>query len=247
MDRKYKNPPLIEALCGIQFEPDASWDLAIPGLVYEEVKKDFPKRRPVKVIEGNLTADQEGVKQQMRTTERIQFLRDDRKVLIQVGPNFLSVNHLKPYSTWVEFLPLIQQGFDVYRRIAKPKGIQNIGLRYINRIEIPVQEIKIEDYLQFYPFLGKQLPQEHGPFIAGIQLSHQNSRDILKMELANAEVDRPGLIAMILDLDYSLAQSRKITFDNVLEWIQIAHQHIKDTFEACLTDRLRQIFEQEKE
>lgn len=42
--KRYKNPPVIEALRELQFESTVSWDLAIPGMIYDQAKQDFPKR-----------------------------------------------------------------------------------------------------------------------------------------------------------------------------------------------------------
>jgi len=204
MGRKYKNPPIIEALCEFRFEPSLPWDLAIPGLVYEGVRDDFPKRRQVRAFETSVSASLEGVEQQVRTTDRIQFLREDERALIQVGPDLLAVNNLKPYPTWQEFLPLVQTGFSAYCEATNPKGIRRIGLRYINRIEIPGPNIEMEDYFLFYPFVGPNLPQEHGSFIVGIQIPYEGARDVLRLQLANASAETLDIVPVMLDLDYFL-------------------------------------------
>jgi len=94
MGRKYRHPPIIEALCEFRFEPGPPWDLAIPGLVYEKVKEEFPTRRQAKAFEVNVAASPEGVEQRVTTTDRIHFLRDDEKALIQVDRNLLVVSGL---------------------------------------------------------------------------------------------------------------------------------------------------------
>ena len=45
MSRRYKNSPIIEAICEFQFEENSEWDLTIPGLVYDRVQNEFPIRR----------------------------------------------------------------------------------------------------------------------------------------------------------------------------------------------------------
>lgn len=243
MGRRYRNPPIIEALCEFRFEPSASWDLTIPGLIYEKTREGFPRRHQAKAFEVSVAASPGGVEQQVLTTDRVQFLREDEKALIQVGPNLLAVNHLKPYPTWQDFLPLIRQGFDAYLEVASPKGIQRVGLRYINRIEIPGQRIELEDYFEFRPFVGPKLPQDFGSFIVGIQVPYENSRDSLRL-LANAAVETPNIFAVMLDLDYFLAQPGQVHLGNVFEWVEVAHSRVEEVFEACITDRLRETFEE---
>ena len=45
MGRRYKNPPIVEALCEFEFISSQPWDLTIPGLIYEKVKDEFPDKR----------------------------------------------------------------------------------------------------------------------------------------------------------------------------------------------------------
>jgi uncharacterized protein (TIGR04255 family) len=247
MGRRYNNPPIIEALCELRFEPSLPWDLAIPGLLYEKVQDDFPKRRQVRAFETSVSASPEGVEQQVRTADRMQFLREDERALIQVGPDLLAVNHLKPYPTWQEFLPLVQKGFSAYREAANPKAIRRIGLRYINRIEIPGPSVDMEDYFLFYPFVGPNLPQEHGPFIVGIQIPYEGARDVLRLQLANASAETPDVVPVMLDLDYFLTKPGEVPLAAISEWLEIAHNHVEEAFEACITDRLRQMFEEVRE
>lgn len=244
MSRRYKTPPIVEALCEFQFEPDSPWDLTIPGLVYEKVRDTFPKRRQAKQFDVGVLAGPEGVEQQVRTMDRMQFLREDKKALVQVGPHLLAVNHLKPYSSWQEFLPLIEKGFEAYCDVVGPKNIHRVSLRYINRIEVAGQSIELEDYFEFRPFVGPSLPQDFGPFIIGIQVPYEDSRDILKLQLTSASVKSPDTAAVILDLDYFLVKPGGVALDNVFEWVDVAHNRVEDAFEACISDRLRQMFEE---
>ena len=85
MGRLYKNPPLIEALCEFQFEPDQPWDWTIPGLVYDKVKKEFPKKKQQNIIKMEVHADPEISQSVKGEIARMQFLREDEQALIQVG------------------------------------------------------------------------------------------------------------------------------------------------------------------
>lgn len=244
MGKRYKRPPIIEALCEFQFEADSPWDLVIPGLVYEQVRDAFPKRRQAKVLDVGISAGPETVEGQVRTIDRMQFLDEEEKALVQVGPRLLAVSHLEPYPSWHEFLPLIKRGFRAYCDVAAPESIHRVGLRYINRIKVPGQRIELKDYLEFRPFVGPDLLQDVVSFITGIQVPYEDTRDILRLQLTSASVEMPDTLAVILDLDYFLAEPGGVTPDNVFEWVNVAHNHVEEAFEACITDRLRQMFEE---
>jgi uncharacterized protein (TIGR04255 family) len=246
MVRRYKNSPIIEALCEIQFEPDSTWDLTVPGLVYERLRDSFPERRQAKVLGVAISpsAEEATVEQQVWATDRMHFVRQDGTALVQIGPHFLAVNHLRPYRSWHDFLPMIQNAFAAYRDVAAPTGIHRVSLRYINRIEFPARTVKLEDYFAFYPFVGPELPQDYSAFLVGIQVPYEDTQAILQMQSASVGAEVPDTIAMILDLAYSLAKPGEVSLDTVFKWIDTGHKRIDETFEAAITERLRKRFEE---
>lgn len=248
MNKKYKNPPIIEALCEFQFEPTTSWDIAIPGLIYEEVKDAFPKRFQLQLqssqINLNIGKDEAEIIGQI--VPLIRFQRTDDLALIQVGPNLLTINHLKPYPSWQGFLPLIETGFKAYQKVVNPNGIQRISLRYINRIEIPALHVTLEKYFEFRPFLGTKKLQNINAFTVGIQIPYEDGKDTLNLQLSSIPSNNSNTSAMLLDLNYLLPKQEDIVWDNVTKCVEIAHNRIEEIFEASITEELRQIFEEIK-
>jgi len=174
----------------------------------------------------------------------MQFFREDEKALVQVDRDLLVVNHLKPYPTWREFVPSIRKAFDAYRDVASPAGLRRIGLRYINRIEIPSPRIELEHYFQFRPLVGPNLPQDFTSFIVGIEVPHEDSRDRLRAQLSTAAAQKPDSAAIMLDLNYFLAEPGKISPEAAFEWLETAHGRLEEVFEASITDRLREMFQE---
>lgn len=241
MSRKYKNPPISEAICAFQFGQDSSWDFTVPGLVYEKVQTIFPKRSQIARVTVGILPDGEEIAQQLVPVMR--FSSEDEKVLMQVGADFLSVNHLKPYSSWKTFLSLIQESFKVYLDVAKPESIQRIGLRYINTIDVQHKNINLEDYFEFRPYIGSRLPRTIGPFMMSVQLPYENLRDVLNLRLISVAGISTEFATIILDLDYFTLQPKEVKLDDVFTWIETAHLHVEEAFEASITDQLRQLFE----
>jgi uncharacterized protein (TIGR04255 family) len=249
VSRKYKKSPIVEAVCEFQFEEGSSWDLAIPGLVYEKLRNTFPKRRQAERVTVSISGSPEEIGPQFGTLSLMQFIRNDEKALVQVGTQLLAVSVLKPYPSWPKFLPLIRKGFKAYSDVVVPTGIRRIGLRYINHIEIPGQGIRLEDYFEFRPYVGQNLRQDFGTFSLGIQIPYEESRDILNLQLAslprhNSQSDNATII---LSLDYFLLKSGEVALEEAFKWLDVAHQRIEDAFEACITQKLRHLFKEVKE
>jgi len=94
MGKKYDNPPLIEVLCEFHLNSQFPWDIVYPGLIYNKLKKDFPNREQVQIQTLDVSADPRDSRQIIRIMDRIQFLNNDRNGVVQVGKDFLSINHL---------------------------------------------------------------------------------------------------------------------------------------------------------
>ena len=249
MGRKYANCPLVEAVCELRLTRDSKWDITIPGLIYEKIKDEFPNKEQRFVQEAELTKDSQGMQQQIRTSERAWFLSDDRKTFIQVGPRLLAINRLKPYLSWAEFRPGIEKAFMTLVETVDVKGVQRIGLRYINRIEIPGASVDLDDYFEFRPFLGHNLPQSMANFIVICLLPFFDGRDSCRVQLiqlTNAVPEAGGNVAFLLDLDYFLDQPQAVPENEMLVWVDTAHEKVEELFEGCIKDSLREIFQEVK-
>ncbi len=248
MGRIYENPPLIEALCEFRFEPSQPWDWTIPGLVYDKVKSEYPKKRQQNIVEVELRAEQEELAQRLKGgIARMQFLRPDEQALIQVGPDLLTVNHLKPYPTWQAFKARIVHALKIYREVANPKGIRRIGLRYINKIEIPEQGVAIEDYLLAVPKVPEAVPQIFATFVQRVEIPFEQANGMLVLQSGTVRDEHRGGTVFMLDLDFFTLQADKLTLDSAMEWVENAHGQVERTFEACVTDKARALFKQRKE
>ncbi|HWP93153.1 MAG TPA: TIGR04255 family protein [Thermodesulfobacteriota bacterium] len=246
MPKKYLNPPIIEAVCEFRLSSNSKWDLTIPGLIYERVRNEFPNKEQRLVQEVEITQGPQGVQQQIRSSERVLFLTNDRKTFIQVGPQLLAINCLKPYPTWEGFKPLIEKAFNALIKTVNVDKLQRIGLRYINRIEISSPSINLDDYFEFRPFLGKSLPQDMASFIVQCSLVFFDGRDSCKVQLTNALPEKPENLGFLLDLDYFLAHPQTVSVDEAIEWVEGAHQKVEEIFEGCITQSLREIFQEDK-
>ncbi|MBU4231421.1 MAG: TIGR04255 family protein [Desulfobacterales bacterium] len=241
MEKEIINYPIIEALCEFQFLSDQPWDLTIPGLIYEQVKNEFSAKKQQTGIGIGFQA-KGGIEQKIQMTPRIQFLRPDGSALIQIGPNVLIINQLKPYPKWENFKPLILDKLEIYRQVSNPKGFKRILLRYINRFEFSGEKIELRDYFNYYPNIPPGIPQIHGPFNVRIEFSYREGRDRLMMTLGTAIPDKPGIIPLVFDIIYVLALPHTIPLDQASDWLQIAHDEVNKTFNTSITEKCKALF-----
>ena len=240
-ERKYLNSPITEAVFEARIVPGVPWDLAIPGLVYDKLKGTFPKRRQVKTVGATLTGGAVATVE----FERLQFLQEDELSLVVVSKDLIGVSRLRPYPGWENFRPMAADTFRAYSEITKPVSFQRLGLRYVNQMNFKEKRVALEDFFEFYPFVGKGLPQDHGSFVAGIELPFNDKRDGLRLQLSINPVPPPGsMVSIVLDLDYFLADPTTVGLDDLESWLDQAHSALGETFEGCLKDKMRRRFEE---
>lgn len=243
MPKKYKNPPLLEAVCEFRFDKQSPWDLSMPGLMYGKFKPRFLKKKQFKEVDYFVrVGGQAGLIQETKTRERLQLLVEDEKEIIQVGEHLLSINRLSPYSSWEEFFPLIKEALAAYRKIATPNAFERVGLKYVNKIEIPQVGFQMEHFFAFYAHLGERLPQEHGPFFVGLDFKFDKDRDRLRLEITNGKSEEPKNTVIFLTLDYNSTDREILGFGKVEDWLQRAHDRIEEVFEGCLKEPSRELF-----
>jgi uncharacterized protein (TIGR04255 family) len=248
--KKYVKSPIVEAVCEIRFTPESRWDLTVPGLFYREVKDKFPLKENRLLRSVNIIPDKPDMTPEISDQELAVFLAEDKKTFIQLGLHvpLLSINHLGPYHSWNEFQPNIELVFGKLMGIegVDIKGIQRIGLRYINIIEIPEKPIDPVKYFEYGIRLGEKLPQGVWNYIVSNIFRFFEGRDSCRVQLTDAVPSDPKHLAVRLDFDYYLAKPKAISTDETLDWVETAHQNVEDIFEGCITDELRKLFEEVK-
>lgn len=243
MPQKYSNPPIVEAVCEVRFTPETSWDLTIPGLMYERLRKDFPIKEQMAYQEFEIGPNQlMDISKSIKQGQRMVFRDTRRNRMIQLGDKVLSMHVNKPYKSWTEYRESIHRAYSTIMELVPDPTISRIGLRYINQIHIPGKTIELENYFNFRPFIGGGLPQNIINFIMGCVYPFENERDQCRVQLVSGVSDEPTSSLEILDLDYYLVTPNGVDANQVLSWIDDAHREIESIFEASITDATRELF-----
>jgi len=244
MAKKYAKPPIVEAVCEFRLTPETRWDLTVPGLLYEKLKESFPQKEQ-RMIQHKmeLTRGPEALYQKIYMSEVIIFFTEDKKMLVQVGPRLLAINVLKPYAHWDGFKPRIEMAWESLQAAIEVQGLEHIGLRYINHIELPAQGGKLAEYFEFYPSIGQRLLQQMVAFLTVAEFSYADDRDHCRVQFSPIPASG-GRSLFMLDIDYFLARPGAVKPAEALAWVEEAHSRVEEVFEGCITDKLREMFEE---
>lgn len=242
----FLNPPLVEAVCEFRLPSDAKWDITTPGLIFDKVRGlggGFPTKEPRIARQVRLTEKDGALNQEVKREERVLFYSPEKDKFIQVGDRIISVHHLKvTYRTWeASFEPIIKDVFKALSSIIETQTLQRIGLRYINRIELPAKS-DFEAFFKFKPSMSSDLKSSIKNVMIGCVFEFKDGQDGCRLQLADAPTNDKQNKAYILDIDYFLKKPQAVSSDKAMAWIAEAHNKVEDIFKKSITPKLEQRF-----
>ncbi|MCA9585831.1 MAG: TIGR04255 family protein [Myxococcales bacterium] len=242
--RKYKNPPIDEALCEFRFAPGQEWDLTIPGRLHGAVKDEYAgKPRNLFQAQLQVAGNAPPAVAWNQNVSMVQLTDVAGTHLLTVGPDLLSVHILRPYpeNGWEVFRPMIERAFEQYVAVAQPAGLMRLGIRYINRVEVPERTAKSDKYFKCLPAAVDGLPQNLQAFMHRAEYAYE---DGVRLITTFATVDGPpDKSSFVLDLDVVLEAGESRPLGDALKLVDDLRQRERDAFEALITDELRRLFD----
>jgi len=241
MSQEYRNPPIEEAICEFRYAPETPLDLTIPGLLYDLIKSDFPKKQDLQLREKEY--DQPvatAARPRDREDLRAVFVTADETTLVEVGEQLIAIHCFSPYPTWAVFSGQIRTVIEALTSITDMPAFDSIELRYLNRIRIASLNVELEEYFEFLPSLGQRLPQQVLSFFVGAIVPLKDDANQCKIQLTNRPPDQENESLFILDLTVRPSE-KPFPADKVNDWIDQAHTQIVEVFEGCITDDLRKV------
>ncbi|MXY00656.1 MAG: TIGR04255 family protein [Chloroflexi bacterium] len=250
--RRYRNPPIVEAICEIRFDSDEVVDGQFRDAMRSRLAGEYPGQSRIrKSLNLDVALGDSGppVVNQSETEERLQLFDVTETRLVAFSPQILSIHMLAPYhlpgieepSGWAEFRPRIMNALSCYWNVAKPHGAIRISLRYINRIALPARTVNIQDFLTCAIASSPKLPEVVTNFISQFEFRYPDGA-VLALSQGSAPTpdNQPGFL---LDLDIIQSFAQPSGLDLVEETLDELRSRERIAFEACITDQARELFD----
>jgi len=199
------NAPIVEAVIEIRCDMGPTLDLVALEISARNLFRDqYPKLRQQFIEEHRFERQGDELPRvsAQRGLQALQFLHDDEKQLVQIRTQGFSFNRLAPYSSLDVYLPEIERTWRLFVQLATPVLIQQVRMRYINRMLLPMTngEVEFTEFLKVSP----RLPDEDKLYFVGFLNQHaavdietQNQVNIITT-MQPQENDR---IPLILDIE----------------------------------------------
>jgi uncharacterized protein (TIGR04255 family) len=167
-------------------------------------------------------------------------------ILIQQQGTVGSIR-LAPYESWEEFIARARSNFDAVGKIVGRKEVTRIGTRFMNRCDIPVQQIEGRSITEFVK-IGIAVPVEIasavGPYSLAANFIEKGTGT--KIFAQSAIVVPPPLLDFVsisLDIDAFVDSGIPPHKDAIWELAATLRSAKNTVFENSITDELRSLFE----
>ena len=244
----YGKPPIIEAIFEARFTTGSWASVQTSYEIFSALKTDYPGEPRLlhsngfEIVQGDDKDPTPSIRLKSEDS-RYRLTAVDGTCLVQYNKQMLSVHVTAPYGGWPDFRHRITKALSVYIEKAQPQAISRMSLRYINQIEFQLSSsINLNDYFTNPPDIPDQVGVSIGAFFMRLE-THMPDRPIrIVQSFASTSGGLPGVL---LDLD--VIKEQDIAKPRVNQQLLKDIDHLRDverlTFEALITDKLRETFD----
>ncbi len=238
---KYPNPPIQEAICEIHFALPAPLGQEAISRIQPRWRHLYPAQEIVaeRTVQFHLSVDRMQTDSR-ETGHKLIARSEDKQKLAQLGPAFLVVNRLRRYVGWEEeFRDTILERFGEVQAEYGIHSVQRIGLRYINKIDLPEATPRWGDWFKIPLPVPSHLGVQGGVFQTHFRQSLTEETECI-LNFGTLAPPPQNLAPVMLDID--VVWRGQITASEVASKLEAVHDPHRELFEAYLLDSTRKLF-----
>jgi uncharacterized protein (TIGR04255 family) len=245
--RVYKKPPIQEAICDIRYSERDGNDLRdLPKFLSHVSDAYSGPVLPVFQIQpsqGASVVPGQGINLSLAIDgPNLQIWSTDRRMMLTLGRDRIATHALAPYCGWEEFNPQVLAAHDAFTTVYSPKAVMRIGVRYVNRVVLPLTNFDISEYFVGVPTVALRSAAV-SRVLSRIEGDFPTSHDQFGITFGSAESE-PDSVAFLLDIEvYRSFEPSPMHGDAVSAEIERLRNEERELFEAMITDKARALFD----
>ena len=238
--KKYKNPPLTEAIFELFFQ-SSNWTPATPGMFYGLASKKYPV---ISQSAGGfgISLGSGGLQIGAGNNNLTQFKSQDSSSIVQLSNNLLTVNKLPHYDGWESFREMIFEAVEYLNQVLDITSINRIGLKAINKIDIQSHNYEnFKKYFKIYPVLPESVSTELNSIQLNLETPYKERNEVLATSLATLNKEPRYEAPILFQLYYT--KLKDVDKNSIDKWIELAHERLHNSFENILTSECKSSFD----
>lgn len=235
----YDAPPVIEAV--IQFRYAEPVSKALHAKLLKRLRRDYVNQLSLQTVGANVDfAKQEAA---FVAEPQLRLSSKNETDVLTVHATTLTWSRLAPYEGWDALSERVRRDVQIVHDVTGLRKIVQIGVRYINRIDIPMDRpiIRYEDYLT----INLSLPETwDGISSYGWRLERRYPDDQLLVIVQSAIIapEIPNYAAFLLDIDVIRQENIPVKLEEIFILLENMRNLKNEIFELSVTDTARASF-----
>jgi uncharacterized protein (TIGR04255 family) len=213
--------------------------------VARRLKALYPHSQPLQAINININATGGPNVAVEQEPQGFRLTSDDETDIVLIQHNGVVISRLAPYPGWLKFRERAFAAWTEWRAATSNHTVSRIGVRYINRIDIPYANepmIQPRDYLLFSP----EDPGISSAPMQGyvVQITKLTDVPHWLTSVTSTIVSPPPLlshISILFDIDVFRTEAIPRRDDELWAVVDEARNIKNDIFECCITDRTKEL------
>lgn len=241
---RFRSAPIAEALIDIQVIFPSPIDLNRLESFHDAIRGDYPAKQPRVKWQGEIQVGQGTVQQAVRhAAEGFMFRALDGRRIVQARQDGYTFNWLKPYETWEVFRDEGRIHWERYRDTFHPEAATRLGLRYINRIELPVPFSDFREFVKTAPDIADGMPQGLSGFFLRLEIP-DSKRGLMAIVTETVEplVDEGTRLPLLFDVDVFRVATFEPGSAAIWEMFEQMRDYKNEIFFASVTERAKEMF-----
>jgi uncharacterized protein (TIGR04255 family) len=240
--RTYPNAPITEAIIQLLVKPAEGVSVADLARAHEGEEKSYPNRKDLQIATGLFEMGPRVSAAASSQHVGFMYSSSDQKQVYQTGLDGFSFSRLAPYESWELFNKEARRLWQIYRERLKPAAVNRLAVRYVNRLDILGAHVETKDYLRTQPEIAADLPQALAGYFMHLQIPMDDIRCMLLVNQTIGESPKAGCVGLILDIDLFRADDIPKDEGGIWQLFETLRDRKNEIFEACITDRARELF-----
>lgn len=174
---------------------------------------------------------------------------EDGKQIVQMRSDGFTFSRLSPYDTWESFYAESRRLWLAYVELVGQVTLNRLALRYINQIQVPEGEVRIDEFLRTRPEISPDMPTSTSGYFLSLDIPMHSYGSIARIvETVLAGGDQGTGPCLVLDIDvYRPLDKVSFTSKSVMDDIDGMFGQLRNAknlvFEASITDKSRRLFQ----
>lgn len=241
----YARPPIVEAVIERRFSRPIEFDVV--NRVRRKFEASYPAVEQTAELSFALTAG--GAPPEVRQNPLgYKMFSLDGAAIVLISTQAIAFSRLAPYPGWAEFNAGASLVFEVTREVTGFMPLGRIGVRYVNRLDLPLSEgprptlVRMEDYILIRP----EYPESLTPFTRGFTLQCvfevQVPDCVGIMNIATVQSPVPARNGVLFDIDVGRELNVPQKEEDIQRLLGLMRNEKNRIFETSLTPKTKELF-----